>query len=55
VHHEIQPPEFAIEQLGEKSDLLIVRNVARRDDRPLELLSQLAHVLFQPLGRVGER
>ena len=37
VHHEVEPAEFAVERRRQLGDLLVARDVARRDDGVVEL------------------
>jgi hypothetical protein len=54
VDEKIETAEFAIERRAEIGDLLIVGDVARRDERIGELRGELADVFFEPLARVRE-
>ncbi len=55
VDEKVEAAELAIDCRCQVSDLLIARNVARQDERILERRREIAHVLFEPLARIGQR
>jgi len=55
VDEKVQPAEFLVERRGQIGDLLIVGNVARREQRILELLCELADVFLEPFARIRQR
>ena len=55
VDEKVQPAEFLVERRSQIGDLLIVGNVARREQRILELLCELADVFLEPFARIRQR
>ena len=55
MHEEIEAAELAIERRAQRREVLVVGDVARQDERILELRRQLADVLLEPFARIRQR
>jgi hypothetical protein len=55
VKQEVESAEFGVERGGKVGNVLIVLDVARQDERPIECGGEVADVLLEPLARIGQR
>src|SRR5262249_49287419 len=55
VDEKIETAELAIERRPQRVDLIVGGDVARKDERTLELGGELPDILLQPLGRIRQR
>ena len=55
MHEEIEAAELAVDRRGQIRDLLVARDVARREHGVRERRRQLPHVLLEPRARIRQR
>jgi hypothetical protein len=54
VKQEVESTELGLQRRSKRCDLLIAADVARQDERVVQLCCQLANVFFQSRAGVGE-